>query len=225
MKIVAGFSIAVTIVGFVGVTALVSQQEETEDCGTIYVDKSKQKKKDYIFEAPRTAFYFSLWTHMTESLSNHPSANDYIERLSKVEKIDRHLPAGMPVCQHDTKLIYGYYKLQGKVLCLVVEPLIQHIEHVTCEQEQCCNNASRCMESGIVRQRLLVYCNFLYNDMFSSIDIINDDPDLCDVEALIEDHKNGAPDKRDVPPPESGYFAFKFIETPSTCSCGLCNGL
>ncbi|XP_033742412.1 uncharacterized protein LOC117328907 [Pecten maximus] len=218
MKILLGLPILYLISCYVCVNAVYLDEP---DCGVIYGDTTEVKKMDYIYEPLRTIYYQSLWNRMTESLYNHSRALGYIDRLSNVVKEVPHLSLGRPVCQPETKTIYGYFKLGGKVLCLIVEPNLQQVEHISCSEKTCCNNVSRCFESGIFTQRILVYCDYFFPELPSSIDIIEDDPALLDTEALLEDHDDGNRRKRSIAS-DTGYFAFRFLERPSTCSCGLC---
>ncbi|OWF37206.1 hypothetical protein KP79_PYT12370 [Mizuhopecten yessoensis] len=198
-----------------------------DDCDVIYVDKTEVKTTDYVCEPLRTVEYISLWERLIARLYEHPRAFNYIHGLTHIEKVNPHMSVGTPVCPSKTKKIFGYFKLHGRVLCLVVRPDLQQVEHVTCAQKSCCNDASLCLESGFYTQRYLVFCDFFIPSLHDSIDLISDDPGLCDVDALLEDHEPDAPNAPNGPSKRSvapfGYFAFKFSKVPSTCSCGQCN--
>ncbi|XP_060065913.1 uncharacterized protein LOC132546221 [Ylistrum balloti] len=204
----------------VGISSGSDQSED--DCGVIYVDKTEVDKKNYVYEPLRTLEYFSQWERMTSRLRENSRAFSYIHRLSKVEEEDPHPSTGTPVCPSESKKIHGYFKHDGKVLCLVARPDLQNVQEITCTREYCCDNASRCSESGVFTQRFLVFCDFFIPDKDYYFDIIQDDPNLCNTDALIEDQESPDRRRRSSSTTHTGYFAFKFSEFASTCSCGLC---
>ncbi|XP_060071213.1 uncharacterized protein LOC132551121 [Ylistrum balloti] len=211
-----------------GTQACLSPQDE--NCGCIVSDMTSIDPDDYIFENLHTVDYQNFLQRMKEALHEYWVANTFIYTFP--ENIEPLAETGNPVCPTEQKHIFGYFKNDGLTLCLVVKPHIQNIKKILFE-EPVCGMHTRCVPSGLVNRKYLVYCDALYTDedgcLIGTKELSDTKPDSLDEDGFIDtsqpDLQPGNRKKRswNKCPENKSYFAYRHDFLPTTCSARKCN--